>query len=200
MQLLCGIPSVTLLGDREDWQQLRGKINKISTLGEEPTHFASLLKPVLDKFVASFDDPSSPDVAKFWNQCVHFESMGSGPDYLSGWITAFCLWDPEGKSVYNSQGLKWAGNTYPRIDTSDIPVGFVSVPVKVNDNGRELKTSMVAGMVGIEAIPGANDTVSDIGPAKNSIQPFSGWWMFEELSEAELAEKKERERRAEEAL
>ncbi|KAJ5578558.1 uncharacterized protein N7459_007522 [Penicillium hispanicum] len=123
MELLCGIPSVTLLGERADWQQLQGKIDKLSTFGEEPTHFASILKPVLEKFVTSFDDPSSPDVADFWNRCVHFQSMGSDPEYLSGWVTAFCFWNTEGKSIYNPQGVKWKGNTYPRIETTDIPIG-----------------------------------------------------------------------------
>lgn len=199
MEMTCGIPSVTLLGEKDDWEQLQGRIDKISTLGEEPTHFASLLKPVLEKFVASFDDSPSPDVADFWNQCVHFESMGSGPEYLSGWVTAFCFWNADGKSLYRPQGLEWAENTYSRIDTSDIPIGCVSVPVKVNDNGCELKTSMVAGMVGIEAKSGANTKVFDGEPVKDSIQPFSGWWMFEELSETALAEKKEKERLEEEA-
>lgn len=74
------------------------------------------------------------------------------------------------------------------------------MPVKVNDNGCELKTSMVAGMVGIEAKSGANALVFDGQLVKNSIQPFSGWWMFEELSETALTEKKEKERLREEAF
>ncbi|KAF4772239.1 hypothetical protein HAV15_011253 [Penicillium sp. str.  len=143
MEMTCGIP-----------------IDKISTLGEEPTHFASLLKPVLEKFVASFDD-SFPDVTDFWNQMGHgFSAFGTQTE----------------RDFYGPQGLEWAENTYPRINTSDIPIGCVSVPVKVNDNGCELKTSMVAGM------------------------PFSGWWMFEELSETALTEKKEKERLREEAF
>ncbi|KAJ5624392.1 hypothetical protein N7510_000701 [Penicillium lagena] len=190
MEMTCGIPSVTLLGEKDDWEQLQSRIDKISTLGEEPTYFASLLKPVLEKFVASFDDSPSPDVVDFWNQCVHFEWMGSGPDYLSGWVTAFCFWNTEGKTLYRPQG---------RIDTSDIPSGCVSVPVQVNDNGCDLKTSMVAGMIGIGAKSGANAKVSDGELVKDSIQPFSGWWMFEELSETALAEKKEKERLEEEA-
>src|ERR1700709_202016 len=44
MELRCGIPSVTLLGEREDWEKLLDKIDKISTFGEEPTQFSSLLK------------------------------------------------------------------------------------------------------------------------------------------------------------
>ncbi|KAJ5625822.1 hypothetical protein N7510_002131 [Penicillium lagena] len=52
---------------------------------------------------------------------------------------------------------------------------------------------MVAGVVGIEAHSGANAQVCDEKPTKDSIQPFSAWWMFEELDEAEVAKKKEKE-------
>jgi hypothetical protein len=56
---------------------------------------------------------------------------------------------------------------------SDIPIGCVSVPVKVNDNGCELKTSMVAGMVGIEA------TVSAVSLNSSNIHhPENGWIEF----------------------
>ncbi|KAJ5155738.1 hypothetical protein N7492_008541 [Penicillium capsulatum] len=191
MEMVCGIPSVTLLGEKEDWEQLRSKIEKISTFGEEPSQFASLLKPILDNFVASFDDSPSSDIQEFWNRCVHLDCMASGADYLTGWVTVFCFWDAEGNSIYND------GN--PRVDTEDIPAACVSVPVKVNDNGCELETSMVAGVVGIEASSRGNGQASDGEAERNWIQPFSGWWMFEELSQEELGEKKEKDRLEEEA-
>lgn len=92
----CGIPSVTLLGERSDWVELVAKLGNIRTFGEEPSLFASLLKPVLGSFVASFDHPDSSQTLE-----------GSGYDYLSGWITAFCFWDTDGKCLYNREGLKY---------------------------------------------------------------------------------------------
>lgn len=53
MSLCCGISSVTLLGNREDWEQLVTKLDKIPTLGKEPTTLACLLRPVFQRFVAT---------------------------------------------------------------------------------------------------------------------------------------------------
>ena len=38
----CGIPRVTLLGTRDDWVNLRAKVDKADQLGEEPTKWAAL--------------------------------------------------------------------------------------------------------------------------------------------------------------
>ena len=180
MCLLCGLPSVTLLGEREDWVKLLKRVAKIPTFGKEPAKFASLLEPVLKRFVASFDEPTSPQLREFWNQCAHHVGGGSGPTYLSGWATAFCFWDEEGKCLDNPQrdgNAVLDGVEFHIVDTDKIPAGYSSVPVKLNDNGREYDTNMLAGMVGIHAGSEGLDT----------IQPVSGWWMYEKVSGEELA-------------
>lgn len=221
MMLVCGIPSVTLLGEREDWAQMAGKLDKLTQLGDEPATFAKLLRPVLQRFVKSFDDPSSYEVVDFWSRCAHQKSGGSGPSYLSGWITAFCFWDEDGRLFYNGPvnpassqqskgfdaGCELDGVRYHRIDSDEIPSGFASVPVKVDDNGHVHNTKMVAGMVGIQATskgrmldrnndhndqgkftlgPNSEMIPVDRAPATlseehglDSIQPVSGWWMYE---------------------
>lgn len=165
MGLVCGIPTVTLLGERDDWTLLLSKIEKIPEMGEEPAQFANLLRPVLRRFVASFDNPTSPEVIDFWTKCVH-ETGGSGPYLLSGWVTAFCFWDGDGRSLYKKRtkdsvslgvflsdmaGCELDGVFFHRIDTEDVPACSASVPVKVDDNGVVYKTRMVAGVVGIQA-------------------------------------------------
>lgn len=62
------------------------------------------------------------------------------------------------------------------VDTDKIPRGYSSVPVKLDDNGVEYDTDMLAGMVGIHAGSEGLDT----------IQPVSGWWMYEKVSGEEL--------------
>lgn len=179
MFLMCGLPSVTLLGEREDWEKLVKRLSKIPTFGKEPAKFASLLEPVLKRFVASFDDPTSPALREFWNQCAHHVGGGSGPTYLSGWVTAFCFWDEEGKCLDNPErdgNAVLDGVEFHIVDTDKIPAGYSSVPVKLDDNGREYDTNMLAGMVGIHAGAEGLDT----------IQPVSGWWMYEKVSEEEL--------------
>ncbi|KAI1734542.1 hypothetical protein F4680DRAFT_437850 [Xylaria scruposa] len=163
MKLICGIPSVTLLGDRTDWVEIRRRLEFLPRLGEEPKQFASLLSTVLDYCVRSFDEPDSPFVLSFWNKIAD-RNAGSGPYYLSGWITAFCFWSADGNCLYSppqgpvvtrsfgatNPGCNLDGVLFHRVDTKDIPEAFVSVPVTVNDFGVRYRTRMVAGLVGIE--------------------------------------------------
>jgi hypothetical protein len=51
--LLCGIPSVTLLGERADWEEIFKRLEFLPRLGAEPAEFYGLLKPVIRYFVMS---------------------------------------------------------------------------------------------------------------------------------------------------
>ncbi|KAH9905129.1 hypothetical protein F4778DRAFT_695221 [Xylariomycetidae sp. FL2044] len=219
MMLVCGIPSVTILGERDDWVKIRARLAKLTQLGKEPTQFAALLTPVLDYFLRSFDEPTDPEVISFWNRIAD-RTGGSGPFYMSGWITAFCFWDADGKCLYTdphgpvdtrghgrtNPGCDLDGVLFHRVDTTDIPAGFASVPVKVDDNGVVYKTKMVAGSMGIRAWSSgelldeskSHASLYNFGPFSSrapepvpvetkvgsstgldSIQPVSGWWMYE---------------------
>lgn len=137
----------------------------MSELGTEPDTFANLLKPILRGFVASFDAQRSEANNRFWGKMVHRESMMSGQDYFSGWITAFGYWSEDGKASYihtaipdrrdevdeREYGCVLEDVRYPCIDTDSVPAGFASVPVTVNNNGEIWNTKMVAGSIGIEA-------------------------------------------------
>ncbi|KAL4889852.1 hypothetical protein BDV59DRAFT_185627 [Aspergillus ambiguus] len=203
MFLLCGIPSVTLLGEREDWECIVKKLDKLYQLGDEPARFAQLLRPVLNHFVLSFDSPGSPEAEDFWGRCADC-SGGSGPSMMSGWITAFCFWNEEGTRMTSSDPLHpvsspefEARNTdfglddvfSRQVDTEYIPTGYASVSVTVNDNGAEHKTTMLAGLVGIEATSSGvvldGTTPATMKQGLDSIQPLSGWWMYEKETEEE---------------
>lgn len=236
MGLICGIPSVTLLGEKADWEMIVTKLDKIPQLGTEPSLFTKLLRPTLKRFVQSFDIPQKSDIVDFWNRAVH-ETGGSGSDYLSGWVTAFCFWDEDGKSLYGEPkrpvtGEDFAGSNaglelddgllHHDVDTEDIPCGFASVPVKVNDNGTIYRTKMLAGSVGIQgsssgqmldegsshkdrfSIEYDNDGKKirrNYGPTKpneatgapglDSLQPVTGWFMYEVESEDELEKRQQ---------
>lgn len=214
MSLCCGIPSVTLLGERADWEDILKRLDKLPELGDEPATFATLLRPVLRHFVASFDPEPSPAVKDFWGKIAH-KTSGSGPFYLSGWITAFCFWNEDGKSLYHCNdengprrpvslqsfegrqaGCDLDNVLYHRVDTDNIPSGNVSVPVVVDDNGVLYDTKMVAGSFGIQVTSSGNildedyqhglfGSPSDVSkkpkkqPGLDSLQPLSGWLMYE---------------------
>ena len=226
MTLMCGIPSVTLLGERDDWVKIQNRLDKLPQLGPEPDIFAHLLRPVLEYFVRSFDSPDDPEVCSFWSRIAH-QNGGSRRQFLSGWITAFCFWDADGKCLYNSPtgpvdrrgyyptrpGCDIDGILYHQVDTNDIPNGYVSLPVTVDDNGVIHKTRMVAGSVGIQlstsGLPvddsqaysygssfswgpngGTTDTYGGTGVGYpvdlDTIQPVSGWWMYEIIGDSSL--------------
>jgi hypothetical protein len=192
--IMCGIPSVTLLGEREDWEDILQRLDKLPELGAETSMFADLLRPVLRNFVATFDEEQADSIRDFWSKIAHRLGGGSGPSYLGGWLTAFCFWDNDGKSMYE-HGLRikhWTGEDleellvlddvkYHRVDLSDIPNGFASVPVKVDDNGTIYHTKMLAGAIGIQATSSGDSGTEDEGEEKklDSLQSLSGWFMFE---------------------
>ena len=115
--LMCGIPTVTLLGVEGDWENISSRLEKLKTYGEEPTLWYNLLKPVLARFVKSFREPDSDEVRSFWQRIAHEQHLGSGMTCLSGWITAFCFWTADGRLLYRHPGPK----TH-RHETLDTPV------------------------------------------------------------------------------
>ncbi|KAF5974770.1 DUF4419 domain-containing protein [Fusarium coicis] len=63
--LCCGIPSVTLLGEVTDYEDILKRLDKLDEMGEEPTHFAKLLRPILRNMILSFTQPSDPAIHSF---------------------------------------------------------------------------------------------------------------------------------------
>jgi len=96
---MCGIPSITLLGEREDYSSILQRIERLGEFGKEPSFFARLLRPVLKEFCDAFDASANGKVPNqdFWGCICHYETGGSGPSYLGGWIGAFAVWDDMGK-------------------------------------------------------------------------------------------------------
>ncbi|TVY42193.1 Uncharacterized protein LOCC1_G006141 [Lachnellula occidentalis] len=216
--IMCGLPSVTLLGEKSDWEELAKKAERLVTFGEEPKQWYALLKPVLARFVTSFDAPEAEETKDFWQKIAHYSGGGSGPTYLSGWITAFCFWDGKGKSFYNLQDyppditeLRTRGRSTPilqldaaryhRIERGNVPPGWASVPVLlVDEKGDQTRCVLVAGHVALKATSSGKALhASAYGETGlDTIRPVSGWWMYKTKSEGEF--KAAREVRAKELV
>ncbi|KAF9107060.1 hypothetical protein BGX27_008887 [Mortierella sp. AM989] len=95
--LMCGLPRVTLEGEKRDWEDILGRLEKLKEYGLETTAWYHLLKPVISRFVKAFDMPYGPEYLDFWNRITHYSGGGSGPTYLGGWITAFTVFDEDGE-------------------------------------------------------------------------------------------------------
>ncbi|CAP67767.1 uncharacterized protein PODANS_1_16520 [Podospora anserina S mat+] len=188
----CGMPSVTLLGERVDYEKILKRLDGLPRLGKEPTTFGLLLGPIIRRFIASFDNPRDPDVLSFWARSVDRES-DSGTDDLTGWISAFCFWDSLGQCTYDGDNnwpsrLTLDGVKYGYAKTEEIPNGFAAVPVKIVYFRDEIHSRMVAGSVGIRGITynerfGVDDSVpasasGRVTPLRDTIQPVVGWWIY----------------------
>ncbi|KAF5611760.1 DUF4419 domain protein [Fusarium tjaetaba] len=222
MCLTCGIPSVTLLGEISDWEAILTRLDRLDLLGKEPTEFAEMLRPILKHMIISFEKPDDAEIKRFWNTIATRIPADSGIDYITGWITAFCFWDEEGKSKYRHATVL-GEVAYPSVDIDKVPLGVASVPVEINDNGNIIPSMMVAGSFGIQATAMTQDTPTEntssnggslrtrlgslVGSQQestegtasdselNAIQPLSGWIMYEDESKEAIAAR-EKERKA----
>ncbi|KAL8790380.1 MAG: hypothetical protein Q9195_006398 [Heterodermia aff. obscurata] len=109
--------------------------------------------------------------------------------------------------------------SYHQVEIKNIPSGCTSVPVTVDDNGKIYKTVMVAGSVGARVtssgemldeshvphkgqsgryeagkwVPDNRKPPPPTGaPGLDSLQPESGWWMYDTFEDPKAAEDKER--------
>ena len=97
----------------EQLVQMEARLEKLKAYGLETTAWYHLLHPIMSRFVAAFDDPTSAANVDFWQRIAHYTPGGSGiGDYFTGWITAFTVFSREGKwlgkaldQVFLSQGI-----------------------------------------------------------------------------------------------
>jgi len=193
---LCGIPSVTLLGTREDWCSVQQRVQRLRAFGAADKHphlheWCSLLTPLLENFTDAFTafSPTTPnpqrqgEIRDFFSRICHRESFGSGSSYISGWLMSFCAFDEKGKwQLQQPQDSLRRGPTafgdagwIPRVDSSNIPNAYVEVDVKIDDNGVVFDSVMIAGLAGYKVL----------GEQKDTVQPHAAWWIFTKEERAE---------------
>lgn len=191
MRTGCGFPSVTLQGTRDDWQLLRQSIQHLSVLGnfQELEYWIKCLDCIIMHMIAGFDTPDADEVKDFWMRAVHShgERVSGGLVTLSGWLTAFCFWQADGKttrtyteeelrqqSMVNENPDEWArleiaGIGFPVIARNDIPGATVHVPVCVSDGFTKEQALVIAGLIGADVRTADGSTVS----------PRLGWWLLQ---------------------
>lgn len=81
----CGFPSVTLLGERNNWVKMRQRLDLLPKYGAEAEQWSKLLVRIFDRFIATFDRPDDEELKTFWEQVCQAERNGSGePNIFSG--------------------------------------------------------------------------------------------------------------------
>ncbi|KAJ7617285.1 hypothetical protein FB45DRAFT_756582, partial [Roridomyces roridus] len=157
--------------------------------------------PVISRFVSAFDDPSSQQNVDFWQQVVYLHQPGSGQPWYSGWINAFHafrkngewigialnratpeslpadrFWSTYAKYSINKDHLGFDNTPYHCVMTYDVPPAYAEVDVKLVDNGEEIDSFMLAGMVGMHVSSSGDPSLSSSGE-NDTVRPVAGWWI-----------------------
>lgn len=160
--LICGLPSVELLGTVTDWEHLVTKAKRLNEFdlpatGGHLTQWQSMLLPVLEEMVATHKGKDNMD---WWQRICHYEGGGSGPTYLSGWITVFAVFDEKGlwqgdqKKFPTEDGSNAVQSDWPAVETGKLPSALLTCPVTVNDHGHKFYTDIFAGQFSFETATG----------------------------------------------
>ncbi|KAK3903379.1 hypothetical protein C8A05DRAFT_32878 [Staphylotrichum tortipilum] len=199
--IICGLPSVTLLGEKADWEKLLAKLERLSEFGEEPDAYRTRLAPILKRFVGSFDAPDSAEIRKFWSQIVfaQYESMcGAAPLEISGWITGFLFWGTDGVLINKSgtggrEGLTMDEVNYAWHDVRRLPVGYAKAPFTMRDFGgmEKFPAYVAAGTLGKQIVNGPPKGYADAlaragmdaklavnSSSHGTIRPLSAWMLY----------------------
>ncbi|KAK0642069.1 hypothetical protein B0T16DRAFT_335973 [Cercophora newfieldiana] len=202
--IVCGLPSVTLLGEESDWEQLLEKTERLKEFGAEPAEYAKRLKPILTRFVRSFREPDSKEIVQFWNNIAvahRFAFCGSPPVSITGWIVGFYYWQADGTpyarvSTNAGDSVNTMDNiTYPVLDITKLPIGYARAPFIMRDfadeerfeafvaagaMGKTIKPGPPAGYADALKRTGGDLSLLDEGKKNqhSTLQPMSSWMLY----------------------
>jgi hypothetical protein len=194
-----GIPSITLLGTKTDWKNLLGKLDSLEQLGKEPKLYSHMLRPILSRFVATFDKPNDLSIRLFWSDIVTAtprQKLCRTTDLITGWINVFHYWDGAGSLVPNAQvqvssneAVQLDGITYPWRHRKDLPTSYSHVPmclsggtpgwssaeVLVGMLAKSVKKGIPEGYVGAMKLAGFTLPTTVVESDHSILQPVPIW-------------------------
>ncbi|KAH8168124.1 hypothetical protein CIB48_g173 [Xylaria polymorpha] len=206
----CGLPSVTLLGIRHDWEILASRVDKLYKYGEECRHWASLLQPVMRYMLRTFDEPDSQEVKDFWLRVAYeagSEGSTGGIHTLSGWITAFAYFEDNGQATrdykdedirrIDERAISWWIEMWPeaaeheqlQINRKRLTLDGVSYPLirpaQIPRSIILLPMTIIDREVGVKRFATAiSGTIGmSISGDGTTTQPVSAWWVVQEFEE-----------------
>lgn len=100
----CGIPQITIMGNKEDWIWIFDHLSDLDKLGL--TWWGKELRPIIKEFINVFDDKIN---VSFWDS-IYKDAAEYGAFYISGWIIKFFPYLPttgEDFLGYTSENTSW---------------------------------------------------------------------------------------------
>ena len=119
MVCICGIPSVTLLGKKEDWVELKNRSERalqLLSLDDMKGEMSlSCWKPsllaTLDKLIQCYDDPESSENMDWMARIYKSEREGyGGHAYVCGWVNVFFPYLGNSVEAKDYRVNEWANN------------------------------------------------------------------------------------------
>ncbi|KAN0019407.1 hypothetical protein ACTFIU_002615 [Dictyostelium citrinum] len=144
----CGLPKVTLLGTVDDWIQLKERSLKLKEFNISNNEnlmnkwLDNYLLEILDNFIESSNGKPNKT---WWNQIIDFREQ-SGSSVLSGWLSAFCLFQDDGTFEDNAHldcPQLYPETKWPKINCISISNGFISTPIQLTDSNGEIYNSQL---------------------------------------------------------
>jgi hypothetical protein len=137
-----GFPSVTLLGTKAEWIEIADKLTEVEKIvfGSEPALYALSLRPIITRFIATFNTPYDPAIRLFWSDMVTAtpqRPLCHTTDIVTGWINGFHFWDGAGNLLFstirgstnnnNNNTVQLDNITYPWRKTKDMPTALSEI-------------------------------------------------------------------------
>lgn len=142
---LCGIPTITLLGERADWVKLVGKVNDLVGLVDEWSVWKRNLNEILNKFVEVYD--REVDV-EFWNNIYKVGGLlGSGGPFITGWATNFFPYLSKKETNTPTLTQHWRGIKH-HFKTNDFNSKLSTVEFLWKNNGLDVNMTIYGGLYG----------------------------------------------------
>jgi hypothetical protein len=199
----CGMPSITLLGTQTDWSLLLQKLERLPVFGSQTAEYAEVLRPILSRFVRSFDDPTDADIRRFWDTIVRVHGLrGEGTrcltaDVVSGWINGFHYWDASGRVLSGRGSLRLDGVEYPMRSINNLSGTYTNTPLRERKNALGYMYvrlgELTAGMIGKRITNGPPQSYlaamqkaglslpSNVSEKRHSVlEPISRWLLISE--------------------
>jgi hypothetical protein len=179
----CGIPSITITGEKKDWELILSKLEMLDKIGL--SKWKESLKPIINEFINVYRGKINKE---FWKSIYKYKDEYS-ESYLSGWIVKLFpyLKKIDSKSVYDQKIGSFKseekyvpnefldGNKYlkSKLTTDNFPSGMAQIDVLWNNFFKET-SSKIEVYAGFFAIKQYSD---------KSLEPFISWAICDKKAE-----------------